>query len=67
MLRDDLARATGVSRAAADADDLFKQFPDYEREIVRDYSKSDPFGRDTYRARLGYPANSVLPLNRFSR
>ena len=51
----------------ARADDLFKQFPDYEREIVRDYSKSDPFGRDTYRARLGYPANSVLPLNRFSR
>jgi hypothetical protein len=51
----------------ARADDLYKQFPDYEREIVRDYSKSDPFGRDTYRARLGYPANSVLPLNRFSR
>ena len=51
----------------ARADDLYKQFPEYEREIVRDYSKSDPFGRDTYRARLGYPANSVLPLNRFSR
>ena len=51
----------------ARADDLYKQFPEYEREIVRDYSKSDPFGRDTYRARLGYPVNSVLPLNRFSR
>ena len=51
----------------ARADDLYKMFDRYEREIVRDYSKSDPFGRDTYRARLGYPANSVLPLNRFSR
>ena len=56
-----------VMQMTARADDLYKQFPEYEREIVRDYSKSDPFGRDTYRARLGYPANSVLPLNRFSR
>lgn len=51
----------------ARADGLYKKFRQYEREIVRDYSKSDPFGRDSYRARYGYPANSVLPLNRFSR
>jgi hypothetical protein len=37
------------------------QFPSYEREIVRDYAKSDPWGRDTNIARRGYPANSVLP------
>ena len=47
------------------ADRLHQSFPQYEREIVRDYCKSDPFGRDTFRVRLGYPANSVIPLNRF--
>lgn len=43
------------------ADNLYKHFPQYEREIVRDYSKSDPFGRDSFRVRQGYPANSVVP------
>ena len=47
------------------ADNLHKHFPQYEREIVRDYSKSDPFGRDSFRVRQGYPANSVIPVNRF--
>ena len=44
------------------ADNLHKNFPQYEREIVRDYSKSDPFGRDSFRVRHGYPANSVVPI-----
>ena len=46
------------------ADHLHQSFPQYEREITRDYSKSDPFGRDSFRVRHGYPANSVVPLNR---
>ena len=45
----------------ARADNLHRNFPMYEREIVRDYSKSAPFGRDSFRARHGYPANSVVP------
>jgi len=49
------------------ADMLHQSFPSYEREIVRDYSKSDPFGRDSFRTRMGFPANSVIPINRFSR
>jgi hypothetical protein len=43
------------------ADHLTKRFPAYEREIVRDYAKSDPWGRDTHIARRGHPANSVIP------
>jgi len=43
------------------ADHLSKKFPRYEREIVRDYAKSDPWGRDTHIARHGHPANSVIP------
>jgi hypothetical protein len=42
------------------ADYLCHHFPRYEREIVRDYSKSDPWGRDTNIARQGFPANSVI-------
>ena len=43
------------------ADQLQRAFAQYEREIVRDYAKSDPWGRDTFLARRGYPANSVIP------
>ena len=43
------------------ADQLAKKFPRYEREIVRDYAKSDPWGRDDFIARQGHPANSVIP------
>ena len=43
------------------ADHLTKHFPAYEREIVRDYAKSDPWGRDDNIARRGHPANSVIP------
>jgi len=43
------------------ADQLAKKFPEYEREIVRDYAKSDPWGRDNFIARQGHPANSVIP------
>ena len=43
------------------ADHLTAKFPAYEREIVRDYAKSDPWGRDTNIARRGHPANSVIP------
>ena len=43
------------------ADRLARKFPRYEREIVRDYAKSDPWGRDDYIARRGHPANSVIP------
>jgi len=42
------------------ADRLTAAFPQYEREIVRDYAKSDPWGRDSYAARRGYPAASVI-------
>ncbi|KAJ1460831.1 hypothetical protein M885DRAFT_558983 [Pelagophyceae sp. CCMP2097] len=44
------------------ANRLYTSFPHYEREIIRDYAKSDPWGRDTFRVRLGFPANSVIPL-----
>lgn len=43
------------------ADKLTNMFPNYEREIVRDYAKSDPWGRDTNIARRGHPANSIIP------
>jgi len=43
------------------ADYLTRKFPRYEREIVRDYAKSDPWGRDNNIARKGHPANSVIP------
>jgi len=43
------------------ANALCKRFPQYEREIVRDYAKSDPWGRDNHIARLGHPANSIIP------
>eukprot|EP00613_Pedinella_sp_CCMP2098_P026997 CAMPEP_0171698270 /NCGR_PEP_ID=MMETSP0991-20121206/9271_1 /TAXON_ID=483369 /ORGANISM="non described non described, Strain CCMP2098" /LENGTH=266 /DNA_ID=CAMNT_0012287131 /DNA_START=98 /DNA_END=898 /DNA_ORIENTATION=- len=43
------------------ANRLTRLFPEYEREIVRDYAKSDPWGRDTNIARFGHPANSVIP------
>mmetsp|Transcript_54491 Transcript_54491/g.70034 ORF Transcript_54491/g.70034 Transcript_54491/m.70034 type:complete len:281 (-) Transcript_54491:415-1257(-) len=43
------------------ADYLTRKFPRYEREIVRDYAKSDPWGRDSNIARRGFPANSVIP------
>jgi hypothetical protein len=43
------------------ADYLCRKFPRYEREIVRDYAKSDPWGRDSNIARRGHPANSIIP------
>ena len=43
------------------ADRLHRSFPQYEREIVRDYAKSDLWARDTNKARNGYPANSMIP------
>ncbi len=43
------------------ADRLHRTFPQYEREIVRDYAKSDLWGRDTNKARKGNPANSMIP------
>lgn len=46
------------------ADKIHRAFPQYEREIVRDYAKSDPWGRDSFRVRLGFPANSVIPIHR---
>jgi hypothetical protein len=47
--------------SSARADRLSKAFPQYEREIVRDYAKSDLWARDTNKARKGFPANSVVP------
>mmetsp|Transcript_57636 Transcript_57636/g.78588 ORF Transcript_57636/g.78588 Transcript_57636/m.78588 type:complete len:124 (-) Transcript_57636:762-1133(-) len=43
------------------ADRLINAFPNYEREIVRDYAKSDPWNRNSFMARQGYPANSLMP------
>ena len=42
------------------ADRLHKNFPQYEREVVRDYAKSDLWARDTNKARKGNPANSLI-------
>ena len=46
------------------ADALCEGFPQYEREIVRDYAKADLWGLESNRARGGYPANSVFPIDR---
>ena len=40
---------------------------EYEREIVRDYAKSDLWARDTNKARKGFPANSVIPSRGLGR
>jgi hypothetical protein len=45
------------------ADRLAIAFPQYEREMVRDYAKADPWGRDSNRMRRGFPANSIVPVD----
>lgn len=43
------------------ADRLHRSFPRYEREIVRDYAKSDLWARDTNRARKGAQCQYFAP------